>query len=544
MSSSDMLNAFKKCKLNNKKCLKESIEDGISKLANGLPDIELPPLDPFFFGTSGMEFHDFSERYTNLTFFGYSQIKICDIEFDLDSCRIKLDFLLPKTRYHANVHWEGTVDGRKINITNLMRMECGIRFNANINSIKLNDWFLENSTAISALNCKKLKRNDVEYLEIVDGKSDFDFGNVVFKFEDSTASNPADPEKEVDLIKPLADQCFEWLLQFVCNKIFSNIPVSELFLKFDLESCHLHLEYEIPKSEYDALFHWKGVLDGNEINITSTIKLQCANSKSINAFKCRKVKKYDKEYLEIIDGESDLVFGNVTFNVESFSKDNPELNINFNDYVDVFKKCKINDKVCLKESIENGLPKLVNGLQEIDFPPLDPYFFGNASVEVGGFLQEYSNIMFYGYENIDVLDIDFDLESCRIKFDFVLPKTGYEGGSHWKGVLNGEEINVTSYIKLQCENSTSINIFNCKKFKKDVVEYLEIVDGESDFSFGNITSQNFNADNSDTNEYVGRNAQSEMSLLRRMANVNEEWIIQFLSNKIFSKIPLSELFLN
>ncbi|KAF5278124.1 hypothetical protein FQR65_LT03640 [Abscondita terminalis] len=215
----------------------------------------------------------------------------------------------------------------------------------------------------------------------------------------------------------------------------------------------------------------------------------------------------------------------------------------------IFEKCKINDQACLKSSINNGLPKLANGLQTINLPPIDPYFFGNSVTEANGFLQEYFNVTFIGFSNIDVLKIEIDLDVCHIKLDFGLPKIVFDTLTHWKGALDNNQINFNLFGKMYCDNNTVKTLLNCKKVRKSELDYIEIIDGQTDFYCGNVTysfadivdgKPQFNKNITD---YVNKNPESELQLTKPVADKNLELFIQFVANKIFSEIPLSELFL-
>ncbi|KAF5278125.1 hypothetical protein FQR65_LT03641 [Abscondita terminalis] len=443
----EIFDIFKKCKMSDKTCLKNSIENGVLNLANGLQEIDLPVIDPYIFGNVGMDLDGFSEKYSNLTFFGFVNIDILNIEIDLEPCRIEFDFLLPSTRYDSVIHWNGTLDNKKINLTKFASVLCA------------------DCKVYNLLNCKVVKNDSVEYLEVVDGQTDFQFGDVTFDFKNSGEDNPGDPKSEIRMIQPLADKCIEW---------------------FDLEACQIKFDFGLPNTVYENTFHWKGIIDGNEINIVSIMRMPCANSKSVNVFNCKIVKKDDVEYLEIVDGTTDFHFGDVGFEISHFSKDNIEPNSNFNEYVNKHSQTEI---PLIEQMANKNIGWLVRflRLQEIDLPPLDPYFFGNSVTDADGFLQEYSNLTYFGFTFIDVKEIEIDMDVCRIKLELKFPKVRFEAISHWKGSLDGNKINSKYFVKMYCDNNVVKTMLNCKKIKKDDEDFIEIVENQTDFHYGNVT---------------------------------------------------------
>ncbi|KAF5278123.1 hypothetical protein FQR65_LT03639 [Abscondita terminalis] len=219
------------------------------------------------------------------------------------------------------------------------------------------------------------------------------------------------------------------------------------------------------------------------------------------------------------------------------------------DIFDIFKKCKINDQACLKTSINKGLPKLANGLETINLPPLDPYIFGNSVTDENGFLQEYFNLTFIGFSNVDVLNIKIDLDFCRINLDLDLPRLLFDTGAHWKGDLDGNEVDLNFLAKMYCDNNNVKSLLNCKKVKKNELDYIEIVNGQTDLHFGNVTFSLTDTvgDKQHINKYFtgyfNENSEAEALVTKPAVDKNLGRLIQFVTNKIFSKIPLSELFL-
>jgi len=148
---------------------------------------------------------------------------------------------------------------------------------------------------------------------------------------------------------------------------------------------------------------------------------------------------------------------------------------------------------CIKESIQDLLPKLTNGMSSLHIPPIDPYFieeteidFKQAPVIFGSGVGK--NIRIYGASQATIHSLKTDITKTDIEAEFKvsLPLTLVEGFYKGEGRFNTFKLKSKGYFNATATDITSIFKIKGKfeQIKGNV--YLRITDVDLDPKFSNI----------------------------------------------------------
>ncbi|KAK4885473.1 hypothetical protein RN001_001744 [Aquatica leii] len=156
-----------------------------------------------------------------------------------------------------------------------------------------------------------------------------------------------------------------------------------------------------------------------------------------------------------------------------------------------FQICKMSDKECLKNSIEEGVPKLAKDFEKISISSIDPISITEVIIqpELGpvSMYQKYTNILLYKTSYLKVINTKISLDPCNIQIKITWPQILLVAEYILKGTFLTFQLN--SQDKLNATFDNPIIEINCKceVFKENNEDYLRIVETQLTIDWGNLT---------------------------------------------------------
>ncbi|XP_044764569.1 uncharacterized protein LOC123321130 [Coccinella septempunctata] len=475
----ELPSGFKRCSSKDTVCLKEAIEDALPKLADGIKELGVPPLEPIRVSklTVGAgNIVKLVQNYEKIDITGLSQSKLSDLSFDLDKGKIAFSLKCPKVDFNGFY----VVRGKILILDVFGKGKCNIR--------------LDNLTGKVNMDVQKKEKNGMTYLKVTKFTLDAEPSNVHFQFDNLFDGNKqlGDNINNVlnDNWKEIYDELkYDYLNAIarytmrLSNKLFEKIPMKFIFLDFP----------------YDKFVHkmvW--------------VKL-CILTLSV---------------LQVVSPDQ-------------LPPD--------------FKRCSSKDTACLKEAINDSLPKLANGIKELGVPALDPIRVTNFSVKAGRAVQltqNYENVEFSGLSDTKLSDFSMDLDKGKISIESYWPLTEFKGLYNLRGRLLLLEVYGKGPFSVKYEKIQGRINMDVEKYTKNGDTYLKVtkltIDAEPQrvyFKFDNLF---------DGNKLLGDN-------INRVLNDNWKEIyddvindylkavsryLMRLANKLFQKVPLKDIFLD
>ncbi|XP_044743482.1 protein takeout-like [Chrysoperla carnea] len=222
------------------------------------------------------------------------------------------------------------------------------------------------------------------------------------------------------------------------------------------------------------------------------------------------------------------------------------------DYIKVCKRSEPNVNDCIRNSVEQIRPKLLEGIPELEVPPIEPMEIPEVSLTRGpksaNIEALISNVRVWGPANFVIQTLESDLENNKFDFKILLPKLYFEGkynlnarilllNLHGNGNINGTFTNYKSNVSMQGH-----------KIKKGDAEHLlfdrlklKLSIGKAKLYFSNL----FNGDpvlGPAVNQIINDNSQTFINEIAPALERSIADVFTDIANKITLKFTYDELF--
>ncbi|KAK9873316.1 hypothetical protein WA026_021807 [Henosepilachna vigintioctopunctata] len=219
-----------------------------------------------------------------------------------------------------------------------------------------------------------------------------------------------------------------------------------------------------------------------------------------------------------------------------------------------FIRCHRRDSLCLKKAVQDAFPKFKNGLPEYGLPPSDPLLVPEIVIGAGERVvqlkQTYKNASISGLSRGILTYFNMDLEKGKIVMNIEMDHLILSG----KYVANGKilviPVNAVGDFQIILDNALSTLKFDIEIYKKNDVKHIR-------GTAANLVMKVKHASYKFT-DIFGKNTEIGKSLNKVL---NENWKIVYdelvpsyteayaqvmmqMMNRLFAKVPLSEIFLD
>ncbi|KAB0802374.1 hypothetical protein PPYR_04560 [Photinus pyralis] len=217
---------LKRCRINDTGCLASSVEYAIAKMGNGLPELQMPPIDPLSLEDLVVQASDgpvsMYQNYSNTKINHLTKLTVNQFKINLDPCEINLETFYPSLFCSGDFFIKGEL------------------FGFDINGGETANGTSTNTTIGVTLTCNRNKDNGKEYIKVTDVKVLVNWGTMVLHYGNVFKD---DEQRNRDLDKKVNDNSndiletakgdFQVLLESLfedwSNKVFSKYAVNEIF---------------------------------------------------------------------------------------------------------------------------------------------------------------------------------------------------------------------------------------------------------------------------------------------------------------------------
>ncbi|XP_025986354.2 uncharacterized protein LOC105197153 [Solenopsis invicta] len=205
-------------------CLKSAVEEALPRFIPGLPEFDLPPLDPLFYKSGKATFTSGDLRgkliMSNVTATGIANAQILDVRANLvdDVFRLEIDTLLPKLFFDGDIKLDGSVSVFKVNGKGYMNVTGGdVKTTWDIEGPVVNDiWIIKHFRALPLFGTFKVHSDFLT-------EQSKEFNDIIMSFinEFWPAIHRA--------VLPIASARWDPWLTNLTNKLFSKVSFSKTF---------------------------------------------------------------------------------------------------------------------------------------------------------------------------------------------------------------------------------------------------------------------------------------------------------------------------
>ncbi|KAF5287444.1 hypothetical protein FQR65_LT12269 [Abscondita terminalis] len=221
------------------------------------------------------------------------------------------------------------------------------------------------------------------------------------------------------------------------------------------------------------------------------------------------------------------------------------------------KVCRRSDpklSECFKDAIQDALPKLRNGVPEIDFSPIEPYEIKSLTIDAGSdsmkVVQNYKNMKIYELSNsiIEAASLFHDGDNFYAVLEVLIPITRGEGDYSIDGNLMMLPIKGEGKCSIVFKDSKVALKMNGTKFESGGESFLRINEFHVNFEPALAEFKFDNLFNNDKKLGEAMNTlinQSWRDLFEEVKDPYEQTFADLFkdtTNAIFTKIPVEELF--
>ncbi|KYN07918.1 hypothetical protein ALC62_01100, partial [Cyphomyrmex costatus] len=207
-------------------CLKQALEEGWLLIIKGLPEFDIPPLDPLVYENGKFELNSNEIRaeliFSNLIIIGLSKLHFPDVRPHRlnDVFRLEIDAIIPKLTLETDVKINGTLNTLMLKVAgedHLNATAHDVRGTCDLTGHVINDtWIVEHFHIAPSIGTLK-----VYFDNLFEGNKELN--NLALTF-----LNEYWPVFYRLMLPFISDILDPWLVGFA-NKFFSNVPLSNIF---------------------------------------------------------------------------------------------------------------------------------------------------------------------------------------------------------------------------------------------------------------------------------------------------------------------------
>ncbi|KAJ8958529.1 hypothetical protein NQ318_002324 [Aromia moschata] len=223
------------------------------------------------------------------------------------------------------------------------------------------------------------------------------------------------------------------------------------------------------------------------------------------------------------------------------------------------KLCRRSDSElssCLATNIADGIQLFTRGNKDLDVPVLEPFVVEKIEIEgqatsSTSLIQKYENIRMYGIaDGVRITNMKIDIDKgCSWEFDAFSPVVTMEADYTIKGQVVVFPINSHGKCNITLNNLMNKNSMTCEKYVKNDKTYIKLTNytmnmkpEKISFYFGNI----FPEDERISAEVLKTLNENSLDIFNEVKPGFERaisFIYMNVANKVFSKIPIDDIFL-
>lgn len=203
-------------------CVAKAIEDLRPRLAKGLPDLFIPPLEPLRVPIANLDQGDFKAEFRDLEIYQVTNFKVNSVEIKPDENTFRMELEFPNLRIKSHYSISGDLSVLKLNGQGPA--------DGNFTNVK----------AVATVKGQRIKKGDKEYIDFTDNKLELEIGDGNLHFTDLFKGNEdltttgnviinQNIKELIEDIKPVLVKTIEDFVFGVVKEAFANYSLDQLF---------------------------------------------------------------------------------------------------------------------------------------------------------------------------------------------------------------------------------------------------------------------------------------------------------------------------
>ncbi|XP_045478090.1 circadian clock-controlled protein daywake-like [Harmonia axyridis] len=227
------------------------------------------------------------------------------------------------------------------------------------------------------------------------------------------------------------------------------------------------------------------------------------------------------------------------------------------EFPSTFKRCNRADQVCLKQAIQEAIPKFAKGFKSLGVPGIDPLTIplmeipgGNGAVKIS---QKVTDGKLYGLSTAVIDDFIFDVikvDNAKIAWNFHIPNITLKANYEMTGQILVLPVKGKGVMNILLENVKGDEKIKVVTYTKNNLQYIKVNDTVLKMDAGHVT---FNLDNvfdgnkqlsDQINQVMNDNWSAVFDEIKDGYNDAIRTFMDHIVNSFFAKFAVSEIFLD
>ncbi|KAL3271589.1 hypothetical protein HHI36_022064 [Cryptolaemus montrouzieri] len=208
---------------------------------------------------------------------------------------------------------------------------------------------------------------------------------------------------------------------------------------------------------------------------------------------------------------------------------------------------------CLMNAAQDSFAKLKAGNSDLGMPSLDPLRISKLSIDSGKvvqLVQNYEEVELFGLTDCKVIALSFDLDNGKLEVTGECPHLDMNSTYAIKGKVLMFDVFGSGKDSIRLGKVTGKLMLDLETYTQDNDVYLRVTQGVFDFNAENCFIKFDNLFDGNTqlgeniNQVLNDNWKVIMDELKHGYGLAIGTEIKDVANKLFSQVPLKEIFLN
>ncbi|XP_017780957.1 PREDICTED: uncharacterized protein LOC108565822 [Nicrophorus vespilloides] len=392
------------------KCFISSLNSLRTRLADGIPELLLPKMEPLTLPEATFKDSGFMAKFSDLVVDYITEGTVENVKIDLNNSQINLDLVLPRLRIRSNYSMHGRIL--------ILSLKGSGPADGNFTDI------------VAKVELTGTTQNGYLYFE--DNRMDIKIGDGQLSFDKlfaddelNLAANKIINDNSIEIInelKPLIDASVADFVLHLTRNVFSAFTIDQLF------PIHIKLGFF---TRHNC--------------IIQIIYLTC--------------------YYSLTSAMKTILIASL-FVASAFAADLPN-------FIKPCNGDSTNLLQCVRDNIEACKPRLAKGIPKLFIPPMNPFKVSEAAIEQSQFKLAIKDVTIHGFDKFDVKDLQIDLKNDKIEMDIVFPHIDASGVYEINGKLLVLTLNGKGPLNCNATNMGAKFVADFERYEREGKTYLK-----------------------------------------------------------------------
>ncbi|XP_072380893.1 uncharacterized protein [Diabrotica undecimpunctata] len=545
-------------------CILKNVELIRPRLPNGIPELLIPPMNPFKLPEATLRASGFEATFKDIELFNLDKFDIKEFQCNTENLKIKISAEFPvmvgKCKYK--------IKGKVL----VLDLDSSGDFNGNFSSI---------SVTVEGTG-KLVTKNGNQHLDFNDFTFDLHIGTAFINFDKLLGDNEELTKNAnnvineniralLDDLHPVSVSTIKGVVMGIAGQIFNRFSFAELFpsikpvvksLTMYSDTCGgQHKKTHVAAMCMVALQNSSSLAEINhKFLVPGHTHMECDTSHALIEIKKRPFAGniyHLHDWAQLIQSTvkcfipvciSISLKMHLLLYLFLFGSINVALSRKLPDFLQPCQKSLIEVGPCILKNVELVRPRLSNGIPELLIPPTNPFTFPEATLKASGFEVKFTDIKIFNLDTIDVKEFQFNTETLKIKISVVFPVLIGQGTYKLKGRVLVLDVDSSGDFYGNFSSTSATVEGTGKLVTKKGKQYLDINDSSFDvhigtgfFNFAKLFGDNEEL-TINANKIINENIKDILDELYPVSVATIKGILMGVAGRIFNRFSFAELF--